>query len=1311
MDGNSHQTVISQGLGCGTLSDSDTAALVDMDLQTQLSPGDSVLGIDNVGLDFNDLDFIIDENSQKILNGILPESPPDSSSEHCLSSPTYMNSSLLSPPELTLNTQDLSSNLYHDPVMYQLNSPTESFPIRHAALHDKPSTPTVPDLCTVDYSQPLQIVEAAQSNFTGVHVKSTSLPQRLDPSHFVHSEGQIVTIPVRNQTLKPSFSDQSNTRLTVRTNPYNSVSNNNNNSVTFINPNERSISGRAQIAQLDPREVPATVQESIKQEPLGSPPVVKQESELGQTNSKPVNYRKKRRRENSFAQGGEDVNPEISTPVKIKSEIECEQVQNVQFMPFESVKWATTCSSDFKKLPTPVLKVSADKGFNFSQLDDAFIAQKKNHFQLTCHVFKDGQHDFISTDTGYKPLEYLQLNFYGVKKEAPDQKIPIEQSQTDRSRKKFFPIKLQFRGDQPMRVSVGRLHFSETTLNNMRKKGRPNPEQRYFQLVVAIEAVYGAPNNKIEVPIYSLATDKIIVRASNPGLFEPEQDVSWSKHPNSETVYHLGKVAVGTDQSDQALTVQGNIQVAGEILHPSDRRIKQNISALDPKKQLENVQKIQVVEYQYKPEYLEKFSDEERAQMKKKQTGVIAQELRKVLPDAVESSGDLILGAGAEVNNMLIVNKDRLFLENLGAVRELSKVTDNLGHRIEELESHTVRMSRLTRFGSVKSSSSLSTNSSSGKSKRSKSDGTLFRNRWIQGSILLLVGIMTLCLLAIATLYILDYQRRVEDDDNSIILNNTTPASNNSTTTPGVFTTKSARIIYTTRHMKMTTERLPLITFPPVPRRRKRDPIGKPHDCPAPGAPRQCETFCCLMDYTSLTGPELTIDDNNISAPEQAAEAIGEMPDADPVANVLDETDVTGIRETSEQTNFIDQTENLVVPQDDVGQENTGVAVRRAIADNDESNLSENNADSEILDVQRGQGVRHQNVMNFVSDPKADIGNIFDKSKKFNSDRLPRNQRDYQESKNSKTEHVDSNKKDTPFENQIVTDKKTKVENTNIDPLEKYNENEIIDSIEALEYSDDIKESQNITDQDTGFREETRTGIGRKSVKSGGTSNDVIFRSEVKQGSKLRKPLEDTANIIEDSLKIPIHKTIADTVKTLRRKRNVQENEDISSGNRANDFKPSEAFDQRCWSVPSQIGIKTRFGFTNITQDYCEDCDSIGKNCTYQIPLSKHMPDETIKILFQTKVQKCSSTIPYTPCPVANEVDQDLSTNPSILSSSNSKSSTEFLIDVKSSKISNHKFRMNVGTREPVDLCHEQLTEVGKSFVEINLMIYRVCNG
>ena len=42
-------------------------------------------------------------------------------------------------------------------------------------------------------------------------------------------------------------------------------------------------------------------------------------------------------------------------------------------------------------------------------------------------------------------------------------------------------------------------------------------------------------------------------------------------------------------------------------------------------------------------------------------TGVIAQDLRRVLPDAVSTSGPYILGDGKELDNMLIINKDRLF--------------------------------------------------------------------------------------------------------------------------------------------------------------------------------------------------------------------------------------------------------------------------------------------------------------------------------------------------------------------------------------------------------------------------------------------------------------------------------------------------------------------------------------------------------------------------------------------------------------------------------------------------------------------------
>ena len=62
------------------------------------------------------------------------------------------------------------------------------------------------------------------------------------------------------------------------------------------------------------------------------------------------------------------------------------------------------------------------------------------------------------------------------------------------------------------KVTVARLHFSETTMNNQRKNGRPNPDQKYFLLAVSLDAV------TIDGEVYTIisyASEKVIVRVSH----------------------------------------------------------------------------------------------------------------------------------------------------------------------------------------------------------------------------------------------------------------------------------------------------------------------------------------------------------------------------------------------------------------------------------------------------------------------------------------------------------------------------------------------------------------------------------------------------------------------------------------------------------------------------------------------------------------------------------------------------------------------------------------------------------------------------
>jgi len=242
-------------------------------------------------------------------------------------------------------------------------------------------------------------------------------------------------------------------------------------------------------------------------------------------------------------------------------------------------------------------------------------------------------------------------------------------------------------------------------------------------------------------------------------------ELSWQKGHTSDSIYHAGRVGINTDRPEEALVVYGNCKITGQITHPSDIRAKENIREIDTKDQLRNVQQLRVVQYKYNPEFakLVGLSEEEAVD-----TGVIAQEVQKVIPEAVKQSGDFELANGKKIENFLVVNKERIFMENVGAVKELCKVTDKLETRIDQLE----RITRIKRTESWKSSSGFgSLRGGSGRKRAGSklssvaaSTDFLCSSKSVQLLIFILVLIMAFCLIAMATLCVLEYQKRSNFD-------------------------------------------------------------------------------------------------------------------------------------------------------------------------------------------------------------------------------------------------------------------------------------------------------------------------------------------------------------------------------------------------------------------------------------------------------------------------------------------------------------------------------------------------------------------
>ncbi|KAM4712356.1 myelin regulatory factor-like protein [Anableps anableps] len=459
-------------------------------------------------------------------------------------------------------------------------------------------------------------------------------------------------------------------------------------------------------------------------------------------------------------------------------------------------RWSTLYNTSYQTLAPPAYHIDTDKGFNYSPADEAFVCQKKNHFQVTVHIGVAAEPHYVRTPSGLQKIGHFQIKVFGIKLETPSHEVTIEQSQPDRSKKPFHPVRVNLFGGNITKVTLGRLHFSETTANNMRKKGKPNPDQRYFQMVVGL---YAAVKDETFL-LAALVSERIIVRASNPGQFETDSDTLWQRGSAPEAVVCHGRVGINTDSPDEALVVCGNAKVMGAIMQPSDHRAKQNIQEVDSEQLLKRINQMRIVEFDYKPEFASNMGIDHTHQ-----TGVIAQEVKELLPSAVMEVGDIVCSDGEIIENFLMVDKEQIFMENVGAVQQLTKLTDNLETRIQELEVWNRRLAKLKSLtGSLRSTSSKAQVHSSGstppnpepsRTAKAQKDWCqkfihLLQNKIFLASVFTFLVTMAVCIISVSALYLVNL--KVGDADNI-------PGNSNSSDSPTPTAVSPTTVSSTTR--------------------------------------------------------------------------------------------------------------------------------------------------------------------------------------------------------------------------------------------------------------------------------------------------------------------------------------------------------------------------------------------------------------------------------------------------------------------------------------------------------------------------------
>jgi hypothetical protein len=145
---------------------------------------------------------------------------------------------------------------------------------------------------------------------------------------------------------------------------------------------------------------------------------------------------------------------------------------------------------------------------------------------------------------------------------------------------------------------------------------------------------------------------------------------------------YFGFWEVVNGQHPRRLSIQADGLYAAGFHNSSDQRIKTDIVQRDTGKALQNILELPIVEYRYKKELASLYASSPG----KVHVGVVAQNVEKLIPDAVNVGDDLLSAPGKKplVEKVKTVTPDRIFYELVAGFQQHHKQSTEIDHDLEK---------------------------------------------------------------------------------------------------------------------------------------------------------------------------------------------------------------------------------------------------------------------------------------------------------------------------------------------------------------------------------------------------------------------------------------------------------------------------------------------------------------------------------------------------------------------------------------------------------------------------------------------------